>query len=315
MSPRPLSPEHALFEPALEQARTGRLDEALETLAAAMEPRAGREQRRKAAAAAYAEVARMAQAGGNLATAERALDEALRLAPRFADLHYQQACLLLLRQQRGGARAALGEALRINPRYLAARLELALLDAREGLLAESLTALRALEQESRVEEPQAFQRGLQSLGRAEWDEASALLRSALRISDPTVERIVRDHRGLMAAGEHARALQGLRAAVDAHPGYPDLHYLLGCCELESGMTDDAIASLARALELHPDFHSARVQFARALETLGDLSQAGEQVALVLRDDPGHPQALELEARWSRRREARGRHPAKPLEGA
>ncbi len=98
----------------------------------------------------------------------------------------------------------------------------------------------------------------------------------------------------------------LREAVEAHPGYPDLHYLLGCSELEAGLCDDALASLARALELHPDYHTARVQLARTLEALGDLVQAGEQVALVLQEDPAHPQALELQSRWTRRRDAGSR---------
>lgn len=313
MSPRPLPSENAAFEPALAQARAGQLAEAIEAIAAALAS-GGAGSQRGAAALALAEVARLAEGAGAFEIAERALDEAVRLAPGFADLHYQRACLLIVLQQRPAARKALGEAVRINPRYLAARLELALLDAREGLLAESLAALRALEQERRVEEPRAFQRGLKSLARADWDEAQALLKSALKVSDPVVDRALAEHHDLVAQGEHARALHVLRDAVSAHPGYPDLHYLLGSSELEAGMTDDAIASLALALELHPDFHAARVQLARALEAQGDLAQAGEQVALVLREEPGHPQALELSERWSRRRDPRGRA-ARPREAA
>jgi tetratricopeptide (TPR) repeat protein len=315
MTPRPLPSENAPFEPALALAREGRLEEALEALAAAVTPRQGPAPQRSAGALAHAEVARLAEAAGDPVTATRAIDEALRLAPSFADLHHHRARLLIAQQQRPAARRALEAALRINPRYVAARLELALLDAREGLLAESLAALRALEQERRVEEPRAFQRGLKSLARADWDEAGALLKSALKVSDPVVERALTAYHARVAEGDHAQALHALREAVTAHPGYPDLHYLLGSSELEAGMTDDAVASLARALELHPDLHAARVQLARALETLGDLAQAGEQVALVLRVDPAHPQALELQERWARRRDARdprGTPPRSPL---
>jgi len=130
-----------------------------------------------------------------------------------------------------------------------------------------------------------------------------------------VDRALAEHHALVAQGEHVQALHVLRDAVTAHPGYPDLHYLLGSSELEAGMTDDAIASLTRALELHPDFHAARIQLARALEALGDLAQAGEQVALVLQEDPGHPQALELQERWSRRRDPRGRAARQSREAA
>jgi len=315
MSPRPLPSENAPFEPALALARAGQLAESIEAIGAVLAGRTGAGPPRGAAALALAEVGRLAEAAGTLETAARALEEAVLLAPGYADLHHQRACLLITQQQRPAARRSLEEAVRINPRYVAARLELALLDAREGLLTESLTALRALEQERRVEEPRAFQRGLKSLARADWDEAGALLKSALKVSDPVVDRALAEHHALVAQGEHVQALHVLRDAVTAHPGYPDLHYLLGSSELEAGMTDDAIASLTRALELHPDFHAARIQLARALEALGDLAQAGEQVALVLQEDPGHPQALELQERWSRRRDPRGRAARQSREAA
>jgi tetratricopeptide (TPR) repeat protein len=306
MSPKPLPPEASDFEPALALAREGRLDDALAALSDLV--RAGGEgpRRRGAAALAFAQVGRLAEAMGDTRTALRALDEALRLAPRYADLHYRRGCALLAGLQRPAARTALNRALEINPRYVAARLELALLDAREGRLGESMVTLRSLGEEHRGLEPRAFQQGLKSLERADWDEAGALLKSAMRLSDPVVEHALDRHRDLVAQGEHGRALHMLREAVAAHPGYPDLHYLLGCSELEAGLFDDALASLAHALELHPDYHTARVQLARTLEALGDLVQAGEQVALVLQEDPAHPQALELQARWTRRRDSGGR---------
>ena len=304
MTPRPLPPESDAFDAALALARGGHLEDALAALSEVLASEGAPERRRPAAALAYAEVARLAEVAGALELAERGLSEALRLASDYADLHYRRGCLLLRRQQGPAARAALLEALRINPRYVAARVELALLDAREGLLGESLATLRALQQEHRVEQPRTFQQGLKSLERADWEEAGALLKSALHLSDPAVDQALAQHRELVAKGEHGRALHALREAVTAHPGYPDLHYMLGCCELEAGLSDDALASLARALELHPSFHAARIQFARTLEALGDLVQAGEQVALVLQEEPAHPQALELHARWASRGERR-----------
>ena len=301
MSPRPLPTETAPFEPALALAREGRMSEALSALREAVRISVGRGQRRSAGALAFAQVAKIAEAGGDLETAVLALDSALELTPEYADFHLRRGCLMLARQQRAQARVSFDRALRINPKYVAARLEQALLDAREGFLGEALASLRALDEEHRVEEPRAFQQGLKSLERADWDEAGALLKSALQLSDPVIDELLTQHNALMAQGEHQRALQSLREAVTAHPGYPDLHYLLGCCELEAGLTDDAIGSLTRALELHPDYHAARVQFARALENLGDLAQAGEQVALVLQVDPMQAQALDLQRRWSRRR--------------
>lgn len=313
MSPRPFPAEDAAFGPALALARAGRFAEALSALAGL--PRGDDAVRSEATALAFAQISRLAETAGQGESALDAIDQALQLGPNFADLHYRRACLLIDRQRRPDARAALQTALRVNPGYLAARLELALLDAREGLLGESLATLRALGKEHTLEEPRIFQQGLNSLEHADWDQAEALLRNAFTVTDPAVDLAVETYRALAARGEHAEALETLRQATRSHPGYPDLHYLIGCCELEAGFHHDALSSLARALELHPDYHAARVQLARALEAIGDVGQAREQVALVLREEPQHPQALELEGRWARPRRASRTAPVPGAKGA
>ena len=118
--------------------------------------------------------------------------------------------------------------------------------------------------------------------------------------------LVQQFQQLLSEGDPAAAARLVRQALRHHEGYADLHCLLGAAELEEGRPDEALWSFARALELHPDYHAARVQFARALEVLGDLVQAGEQIALVLQADPQHPQALRLQERWSRLRSGRRR---------
>jgi tetratricopeptide (TPR) repeat protein len=113
--------------------------------------------------------------------------------------------------------------------------------------------------------------------------------------------VVNAYHHLMAAGEVEGAVAIMRQAIGTRETYADLHYLLGAAEFEAGLYDDALASLARALELHPDFHHARVALARVLEAYGDVARATEQIALVLQLEPAHPQALALQERWSRRR--------------
>lgn len=306
MKPRPRDPEAQAFESSLTLAREGRHADAVSDLLARLDRPGIHPQQRAAAAASLGRIARLAEAAGDLESAERALERALAIAPTYADLHFQLACLLLRRQRRPEARKSLDVALEINPRYVAARVELALLDAREGLLGEALATFRRLGDEHRLAEPRTFQQGLRSLERADWDEAGALLKQALSISDTRVEDAVQGYHALMAQSQPERALQVLRSALQRNEAYADLHCLLGTAELEQGLHDDALASLARALELHPDYHKARVEFARVLEALGDLTQAAEQIALVLEADPDHPQALQLHERWTRRRTRRRR---------
>lgn len=306
MNPRPRDAENQAFEASLTLAREGRHADAVSDLLGRLDRPGIHPQQRAAAAASLGRIARMSESAGDLDSAERALERALAIAPTYADLHFQLACLLIRRQRRVDARKELDAALEINPRYVAARVELALLDAREGLLGEALATFRRLGDEQRVDEPRAFQQGLKSLERADWDEAGALLKQGLSVADTRVEDAVHSYHALMAQSLPERALHVLRTALQRNEAYADLHCLLGTAELEQGLLDDALASLARALELHPDYHKARVEFARTLEALGDLTQAAEQIALVLEADPDHPQALQLHEHWTRRRTRRRR---------
>jgi tetratricopeptide (TPR) repeat protein len=303
---RPSPIPESEFGDAVALARAGGHAEAIERIDAAVRQGPLPTPRKIAAAEALALVARAAETAGEAAQAADALEAALRLRPDYPDLHYRRARSLLALQRRAEARRELDRALALNPRYSAARLERALLDAADGFIGESLEALRALARETSVEKPGLFQEGIESLERADWEEAGALLTRALALDSHPGGGPLDRARALLDEGEAAHAAEALHAALSGREGWPDLHYLLGTAELQRGHFDDALASLARALELNPDYHAARVQFARALEAVGALPQAAEQVGLVLQHDPGHTQALELHERWTSRGRRAGR---------
>ena len=295
-SPVPESP----FSDAVRTARAGGHARAIEQIERALKGGAPSDPSQAAAVEALAYVARLAEAAGDAGQAESALEAALRLQPGYPDLHYRHARLLRDLGRHAEARRALDRALSLNPSYVAARLERALLDAADGFIGEALASLRALARETAVEKPGVFEEGLESLERADWEEAGVLFTRALALDEPasggTLERV----HALLESGDAAGAAEALQALLPGRESWPDLHYLLGSAELQRGHFDDALASLARALELNPGFHGARVQFARALEAVGAMMQAGEQVALVLQHDPKHPLALELHERWTAR---------------
>jgi tetratricopeptide (TPR) repeat protein len=300
MSPRPTELPESEFGDALRTARSGRFAEAMAAVAERVRDNDEREVKSAEAANALAEIASLAEAAGDRGGAERALEAALALRPRYPDLHYRRARLLLRGQRRVEARRSLDAALAINPRYLAAQVERAMLDAREGLVGEALEALRAMSSSTGGEDHRAFQQGMRRLEQAEWDEADALLRRAVHVEDASLEQELRRGRELIDQEQPREAAALMRSLLPEFGAYPDVFALLGRAEITLGHFDDAMLALARALELNPGYHDARVLLAHALEGAGQLVQAQDQIALVLESSPEHAEAKERVAEWSRR---------------
>ena len=251
-------------------------------------------------ATAFAAVSRSAERAGDTAAARRALEAALALVD-WADLHFALGSLLMRDGERERARAAFDRALAINPRYHAAVVERALLDARDGRIAEAVNALRTLAGGAGSREAEALRAGLERLRAADVDDAAPLLRRAFTGADGAVEALLAEAEAHRAAGATHEALDALRRAVAERPGYPDLHALLGAHELRAGYLDDGIASLVDALTLHPDFHRARLELARGLEARGEREAALAEVQRVLEAEPGHADAVACHDRLTARR--------------
>src|SRR6185503_16795690 len=165
-------------------------------------------------------------------------------------------------------------------RYRVARLERALLDAREGQVGKALAELRELSSEIPENEASEFRDGIERLERTDWEQAEPLLKRAMERSSPDLKAPLESVHRHLERGEAGEAIRVLQDILPAHQRFPDLHYLLGLAELKLGHFDDALASLAQALVLNPDFHDARVQFACALECVGETAHAAGQLAMV-----------------------------------
>jgi tetratricopeptide (TPR) repeat protein len=240
-------------------------------------------------ASAFAAVARAAEQGGDCEVARQALEAALQRVD-WADLHLALGRLRVRLDEPAAARCAFDRALALNPRYRAAAVERALLDARAGHIAEAIGALRQLTGGTHVIHDPVFSQGLELLRAAAVDDAAPLVRHALADGDPALERLLAEARTNLQTGDHRAGLLALRRAVEKWPGYADLHALLGAHELRAGHLDDGLASLVHALELNPDFHAARLEMARGLEARGERDQALAQLAAILGCEPGHQAA-------------------------
>jgi tetratricopeptide (TPR) repeat protein len=257
-------------------------------------------------ATALALLARAEERAGELARAGASLERALTLVD-WADLRLAWARLLARQGDRTAARREMDRALAINPRYRAAAVERALLDASEGRIADSLAALRSLggEPAAAPGEPR-LESGLARLREHLVEEAAALLRGAIAPGAEALEHSLADAEERIQGGDLGGGLAILRRCAAEHPGYADVAALLGAHELRAGFVDDGVASLVRALELNPDFHAARLHLARGLELRGERDRALAEVRAVLEREPAQPDAQRLlERLGARRRQVTG----------
>jgi chemotaxis protein methyltransferase CheR len=89
------------------------------------------------------------------------------------------------------------------------------------------------------------------------------------------------------AGRPAEGLAEATAAATADPLNADAYFVRGLLELNSGRTEEAIASLRRALYVDPTFGLAAFKLARAYEASGDGVAARRSYEQALRTlDPG-----------------------------
>ena len=292
----PLDPPDPAWDEVLALRRAGRASDALEALARLAEDHPGSAQHkesRQLRALLHADLAAGREAAGHPREASELLERALIDAPSFPDLHHRLGVARARLGDKKGARVAFGEAIRLAPKFAAARLELALLEARDGRLGESLDLLRRLGEERPPRAMDDWREGLARLAEANWEAGEGQLRRALGLDEATANDALKTIGKLLHEERNAEALATARALVRAHPWFPDAHLALALVRRAREEWDDCAESCGRALELHPDFHHARVYLAEALSRRGQWAESDHQLCIVLDAAPEHPLANAL----------------------
>jgi tetratricopeptide (TPR) repeat protein len=297
-SDRPADP---VWDEVLALRRAGRPAKALESLAhlAEADPTsAGHAEFSRLRGLLHADLAHEREVRGDVEGSAAFLLKAIADAPRFPDLHFRLGIARLRLRDVETARKSFEQALAIAPNYAAPRVELALLDARQGRLGESLALLRKLGEKREVGED--FRRGLEKLAEADWEGSEDILRRAFGLELSPVDDRLREVGVLLADNRGEEALALARALVDENPFFPDAHLALALVRRERSEWDDCAEACGRALELNPGFHQARVYLSEALSRRGQWAEADFQLDAVLTAEPEHPLALAL-ARALRRK--------------
>jgi len=86
---------------------------------------------------------------------------------------------------------------------------------------------------------------------------------------PEERDAVRAARGSFERGDDEAALAAFSRVLSAHPGYADLHYLVGLVHERCGALDEAVASFERALKINPRYAECALALASVFEQRGE----------------------------------------------
>ena len=241
------------------------------------------------------------------AEAETALDGALRLYPRHAELTFYKALALV---QRGRPRegAVIFEQLdrhlasgTIAPAFLGvepktlrldARVQAAVSRGRAGEHAEACRRLKAIFAESPLEEgvSLALLEAYDRAGRT--SEAVQLLSSSSRAHPESDVLLFALGNALDRQGHKAQALATMRKVIALSPQHTGALNFVGYALAEDGVSlEEAEALLSRALELRPDDGAIADSYGLCLLKRGQGQRALEELVRADRLSPGDPVVL------------------------
>jgi tetratricopeptide (TPR) repeat protein len=223
-------------------------------------------------------------------------EEALRLAPRYADAHFNLGIALAkIPGRTDEAIAQFQEVLRLDPAYTEAHYNLGVdLSAKPGRLDEAVAHY-----EEAVRQKPDYAEAHYNLGCAlstipgRGSEAVAEFEQALRLRPDHVEAHYNLGRVLEAMpGRLDDAIAEYEKAIRMKPDYADAHFSLGgALQMAPGRLNEAIAQYEEAIRLNPDLAQAHFNLGFCLERdptrLNEaISQYEEAVRLV----PGYAEA-------------------------
>lgn len=195
------------------------------------------------------------------------LTRAVEQAPEFPDLHNSLGLALGMTGARDRAAASFQRALQLNPHYVEARLNLAIVYNEMGRYEDALREFRAEEHRD------PDHANLSPDVRAYLAESHVLLGDTYRHLGLTVD----------AAQEYTKALK-------AAPQFLDIKNKLGAVYADMGLYEDAEAELAAALTQNPRYVEARVSLGVVYHRSGRTHRAREEWTRCLESDPGNVRA-------------------------
>ena len=230
------------------------------------------------------------RAKGQLDEAIKEFTEALRLDPNNADFHYNLALALNDKGQRDEAIERFRSALQINPNHGDARFNLGLALNAKGAVDEAIDQFnQALKLEPK--NPYVhYNLGLALKAKGDLDASIDHLLQAIAIAPDNAYAHYNVGLALKAKSKTNEAIEHFAQALKIDPKQPDTHYNLALALKDSGKMDEAIAHYRQAIALDPKHAHAHGALGEALLSTGRLKESQAELRRCLDILPNdHPQ--------------------------
>lgn len=242
----------------------------------------------------YVEYSKELSSNNKLEESAEQLERAVKLEPRYADVHFALAKIYDKLGKSAESRKNLLDSLEINPNYFRARIMLAKNYHRDE------------KYENAVEELQMGLSAAPTFYIEQVKELVDLIRtdSMIEKRDDIFHRLLKERPSssqvskqisleAIQDGDYDFALAELKKALSMNPNYPDLHNLLGIAYANKGMTDDALMEFETALKIHPNYLKARLNMALTYYEKGSKEESMKHLNMVLDLDPENELAKNL----------------------
>lgn len=200
--------------------------------------------------------------------AERFFRQVTKTNKCYADIHNMLGVIYHVEGKFEQAIGSFREALKINPHYTEALLNLAVLFNDLG----------------RYPEAKKLYGHLQGRAKGQTAEIEPVLRGRLSNMHADLGDVYR------SIGLYSHAAAEYQKALEFNPAYADIRTKLGMALREKGDVTESLAELKRALKDKPRYLTAKIQLGISYYTAGKLKEARKEWDEVLKADPANESA-------------------------
>lgn len=232
----------------------------------------------------------------DVVAARKEFERALKLDPKFSPAHINLAKLDEVEGKMDAAKKHYEAVITQDEKHVGAMLSLARLAAQSGKPQEALKWL----ERAREKAPESMEAGLVL---AQYHLRNGDTAQALNVARDVANRFP-DHPAVLetlgqaqlANGQTSNAVASFRSLVDSNPKEVQAHYLLALAQAKAGDNKAAMATLGKALEVQPDHVPSMVALADVKLASGQTKEATDLARRLQKRDEAQALGYQLEGK-------------------